>query len=277
MALGRLDPRIVPWTIDEGEKIVRRLEGRVALVTGASRGIGAAVAERFADEGAAVALGHYPDDEMGSLAEAVARRIRAGGGAAITVGADVTDETAVTAMVRDVAASLGDVDVLVTNAGGGDRRAWHEITGETWDRVLAVNLRSTFLCAKAAYDGMRRKNGGAIVTVSSVMAHLGMPGSLPYVSAKAGIIGLTRGLAREVGAEGIRVNCVMPGGIRTEQEEETFAGQEEELLAKMVKVQCLPRRGYAQDLAGTFVYLASDDSAFVTGQVVPVDGGWVHR
>lgn len=276
MALGHWT-HAVPYTINEGKRIVRRLEGKVALVTGASRGIGAAVAERFADEGAAVALGHYPSDDMGSLAETVARRILGRGGSAITVGADVTDEAAVTSMVQDVTTSLGDLDVLVTNAGGGERQAWHEITAETWDRVLAVNLRSTFLCAKAVYDGMRRKEGGAIVTVSSVMAHLGMPGSLPYVAAKAGIIGLTRGLAHEVGADGIRVNCVMPGAIRTEQEEEAFPDQEAELLAKMVEVQCLPRRGYAQDLAGTFVYLASDDSAFVTGQVVAVDGGWVHR
>lgn len=256
---------------------MERLTGKVALVTGASRGIGAAVAERLAREGARVALGHHPGDEMTALAEGVAERIVTAGGQAMTVGADVTDESAVTGMVGQVADGFGDIDVLVTNAGGGERQSWDRLTADTWDRVIAVNLRSTFLCAKAVYPGMRRRGGGAIITVSSVMAHLGMAGSLPYVSAKAGIIGLTRGLAREAGPDGIRVNGVMPGGIRTEQEEEAFPGQEDELLARMVDVQCLPRRGYAEDLAGTFAYLASDDSAFVTGQVIAVDGGWVHR
>lgn len=256
---------------------MERLTGKVALVTGASRGIGAAVVERLAREGAIVALGHHPGDEMTALAAGVAERIVTGGGQAMTVGADVTDESAVTGMVEEVAERFGDIDVLVANAGGGERQPWDQLSADAWDRVVAVNLRSTFLCAKAVHPGMRRRGAGAIITVSSVMAHLGMAGSLPYVSAKAGIIGLTRGLAREAGPDGIRVNCVMPGGIRTEQEEEAFPGQEEEILARMVDQQCLPRRGYAEDLAGTFAYLASDDSAFVTGQVIAVDGGWVHR
>ena len=256
---------------------MERLSGKVTLVTGASRGIGAAVAERLAREGAVVALGHHPGDEMTALAQSVADRILAAGGQAMTVGADITDESAVDGMVARVAERFGDIEVLVANAGGGGGQAWHQVSADTWDRVVAANLRGTFLCAKAVHPGMRRRGGGAIITVSSVMSHLGMAGSLPYVSAKAGIIGLTRGLAREAGPDGIRVNCVMPGAIRTEHEEETFPGQEEELLTRMVDVQCLPRRGYAEDLAGTFAYLASDDSAFVTGQVIAVDGGWVHR
>lgn len=263
-------------TQQEGHDM-NRLVGKVAMVTGASRGIGAAAAKRLAAEGAAVAVAHHPDAHMASLASEVVDEIVRGGGQAIAVGADVTDEGQVDAMFATAADAFGDVDVVIANAGKGERGPWHEISVDNWDRVVAINLRGTFLCAKAAYPGMRRKGSGAIVTVSSVMAHLGMAGSLAYVSAKAGIVGLTRALAREAGQEGIRVNCVMPGAIRTEQEEDAFPGQADELAAKMAGLQSLPQRGFAQDLAGTFAYLASDDAAFVTGQTILVDGGWANR
>lgn len=141
---------------------------------------------------------------------------------------------------------------------------------------MAVNLRGTFLCARGVYPGMLRKGRGSIITLTSVTVNLGMAGFLDYVSSKSGIIGLTRALAREVGAEGIRVNSVMPGAIRTEQEVE-LNFDERELAELSAERQSIPRRGYADDLTGTFVYLASDDSAFVTGQVVTVDGGWIHH
>lgn len=253
-----------------------RLEGKVALVTGASRGIGAAVARRFASEGAAVAINHLPGGGMEELAHQVVDELVADGHRAMTVAADVSHESQVADMVDRVRAEFGDTDVLVTNAAYSERSNWAGIDIEQWDRTFAVNARGAFLCARAVQEGMARRGSGVIITVSSVMAHLGMVGSLAYVSSKAAIIGFTRALAREAGPDGIRVNCVMPGAIRTEHEIELGVdlGAAERSAAER---QSLPRKGYADDLTGTFAYLASDDSAFVTGQVIAVDGGWVNR
>ncbi|WP_420445163.1 SDR family NAD(P)-dependent oxidoreductase [Candidatus Poriferisodalis sp.] len=254
-----------------------RLDNRVALVTGASRGIGAAAAEAFAREGASVVINTIPDERMDAMASDVVSRITDAGGAAIKVVADITVPAQVEAMVADAQSAFGDVDVLVANAAYAKRSAWNEISVEQWDRTMAVNVRGTFLCAKAVHPGMLRKGRGSIITVTSVTVDLGMAGSLDYVASKAGVIGLTRALAREVGRDGIRVNSVMPGAIRTEYEVEIETETEDELAKRLAELQSLPQRGYAEDLAGTFVYLASDDSAFVTGQVVAVDGGWIHH
>jgi 3-oxoacyl-[acyl-carrier protein] reductase len=165
---------------------------------------------------------------------------------------------------------------MVANAAFSVRRDWHEIDVEQWDKTMAVNARGTFLCAKAAFPGMKRLGRGSIITLSSVMVELGMVGCLDYVASKGAIIGLTRALARDVGRYGIRVNSVMPGAIRTEQEVELFA-DEEALARDAAARQSLPRRGYAVDLAQTFVFLASEESSFITGQIINVDGGWINR
>lgn len=253
-----------------------RLDNRVAIVTGASWGIGAAVAEAFASEGACVVVNTLPEERMDSLACDVVERIVERGGRAIKVPADVSLPDDVDRMVAKAEAEFGDVDVLVSNAAYSERCPWHEITVEQWDRTMAVNVRGAFLCSRAVYPGMLRKGRGSIITVTSVTVDLGMAGFLDYVSSKAGILGLTRALAREVGRDGIRVNSVMPGAIRTEQEIE-LNFDERELAALSAERQSIPRRGYADDLTGTFIYLASDESAFVTGQVVTVDGGWIHH
>ncbi len=253
-----------------------RLENRVAIVTGASWGIGAAAAEAFAREGACVVVNSLPDERMDTLAQGVVDRITESGGRAIKVAADVSVPADVDRLVATAEDSFGDVDIMVANAAYTQRSAWNEISIEQWDRTMAVNLRGTFLCARAVHPGMLRLGRGSIITLSSVTVELGMAGILDYVSSKAGIIGLTRALAREVGGDGIRVNSVMPGAIRTEQEVE-LGFDEDEIAARSAERQSIPRRGYADDLAGTFVYLASDDSAFVTGQVITVDGGWVHH
>lgn len=252
-----------------------KLAGRVAIVTGASWGIGAAVAKLYAQEGAAVVVNSYPDDKMNSLADEVVASIRAGGGSAVKVPADISSEEQVTELVAAANREFGDVDILVTNAAYGVRVPWHEITTKQWDYTQAVNVRGAFLCAKACYPGMLRRKGGNIITVTSVTVELGMAGLLDYVSSKAALIGFTRALAREVGKDGIRVNSVMPGAIRTEQEV-ALGFDEEELKVLSAERQCLPRRGFADDLAGTFLFLASDDSSFVSGQVINVDGGWIH-
>lgn len=262
---------MTPTTGSTGEK----LAGRVALVTGASWGIGAAVAKLFAKEGASVVVNTYPDEKMSKLADGVVEAICAEGGSAVKVPADISSEEEVAEMIEAARREFGDVDLLVTNAAYGVRVPWHEISTKQWDYTQAVNVRGAFFCARACYPGMLRRKGGNIITVTSVTVELGMAGLLDYVSSKAALIGFTRALAREVGKDGIRVNSVMPGAIRTEQEI-ALGFDEEELKALSAERQCLPRRGFADDLAGTFLYLASDDSSFVSGQVINVDGGWIH-
>jgi len=253
-----------------------RLENRVAIVTGASWGIGAAAADAFAREGACVVVNTLPEPRMDGLAQGVVDRINDSGGRAIKVPADISIPADVDHLVAMAERTFGDVDIMVANAAYSERGAWNEIPIEQWDRTMAVNLRGTYLCARAVYPSMIRLGRGSIITLTSVTVELGMAGFVDYVATKAGIIGLTRALAREVGGDGIRVNSVMPGAIRTEQEIE-LNFDEHELAILSAERQSIPRRGYADDLAGTFVYLASDDSAFVTGQVITVDGGWVHH
>jgi len=251
------------------------LAGRVALVTGASRGIGAATARALAAAGAQVAVNHPPDETMAGLAAEVAASIEGDGGRAVAVAGDVGDAASVAAMVAEVERRLGPVGVLVANAAATERRAWEEIDEQAWDRIMRVNLKGAWLCARAVVGGMRAAGGGAIVTVSSVTVELGATDALHYVTSKAGLIGFTRALARSVGADGIRVNCVMPGGIRTEQELDFYPDQEA-IAAQMAAVQSMPRRGLPEDVADAVVYLASEASGFVTGQVLTVDGGWTH-
>lgn len=253
-----------------------RLEGKVAIVTGASRGIGAAASEAMARAGASVVVNTYPDEQMDALADEVVARITGSGGRAVKVRGDVTVPADVENLVVVANREFGEVDVMVANAAYSERRDWYDIDIDQWDRTMAVNARGTFLCAKAVFPGMRRLGRGSIITVSSVMVELGLVGCLDYVASKGAIIGLTRALARDVGKHGIRVNSVMPGGIRTEQEVELFP-DEAAVAADMAVRQSLPRRGVAEDLAHTFVFLASDESSFITGQIVAVDGGWINR
>jgi 3-oxoacyl-[acyl-carrier protein] reductase len=256
-----------------------RLDGKVAIITGASRGIGAATARRFAAEGAAVVVNHHPEERMGQLARSLVRELTQAGCRALAVPADISEADQVDHLVDTTRTNFGDADVLVTNAATFRQGAWNDVSPDRWDQIFAVNVRGTYLCCKAVYPGMLRRGGGSIITVTSVTAHLGMTNMLDYVSTKGAIIAFTRSLAREVGPHRIRVNSVMPGAIRTEHEieAESEEGEAEELEAWLSERQCLPQRGFADDLSGTFVHLASDDSAFVTGQVLAVDGGWVHR
>jgi 3-oxoacyl-[acyl-carrier protein] reductase len=260
---------------DAGSAAQGRLKGKVALITGASWGIGAAVAKSFAQQGASVVVGSYPDPNMERLADEVVQAIIDEGGRGLRLSIDVASREQIDAGVDAAAEEFGDIDVLVANAAYSNRLPWNEISAEQWDHTLAVNLRGTFECAQACYSGMLRKGRGSIITVTSVTAELGMAGLLDYVSSKAALIGLTRALAREVGGDGIRVNAVMPGAIRTEQEV-ALGFDEDELKLLSAERQCIPQRGFADDLTGAFLFLASEESSFVSGQVINVDGGWIH-
>lgn len=248
---------------------------RTALVTGASRGIGAAVARRLAREGFAVALNSLPAAGMVAAAEAVAEDIRAAGGAAAVYPADISAAAEVDAMVARASAELGRVHVLVLNAAASALRPWHEVTEAEWDATSAVNLKGAFLCARRVFADQPPADG-AVVTVSSVQAALGVADALPYATTKAGVIGFTRSLARALGPAGVRVNCVMPGAIRTEHELEHHPDQDA-VAREVFAVQALRRRGTAEDVAGAVAFLAGPDAAFVTGQTLCVDGGWVPR
>lgn len=253
----------------------KKLDGKVAIVTGASRGIGAAVARRYCMEGASVIVSHYPEGDMADLALDVVASLTSEGHRAVAVATDVSNPSQVEELVETTIASFGPPDVLVANAAAFHRGPWHDVTSDDWDRVFEVNARGTFLCAQAVLPSMIERRAGSIVTLSSVTARAGVVGMLPYVASKGAIVAFTRALAREVGPAGVRVNAVAPGAIRTEEEQESSVGTLGDYMAETF--QSIPRRGITDDLTGLFTYLASDDSTFVTGQVLAVDGGWVHR
>jgi 3-oxoacyl-[acyl-carrier protein] reductase len=254
-----------------------RLAGEVALITGGWRGIGAAVARAYAGAGARVAI-NYPPGERAARrgAEELATELTGQDGRVIASAADVSDGSAVRRMVAEIDSVLGPVTILVANAAATGRLDWTEIDEDAWNHVMAVNVTGTLLCAQAVYPAMRRAGHGKIITVSSVMVQLGAERALHYVTSKAALIGFTRALAREVGRYGICVNSVMPGAIRTESEDELFPGTADAIAARQSVLQSIPRRGVASDLAGAFVFLGSRESDFITGQVLAVDGGWIH-
>lgn len=250
-----------------------RLAGQVALITGASRGIGAAVARLYSANGAAIAIAHEPDEKMKELADALVYEINSGGGKAIGISGDLADPLCPQALVNQTKKALGDISIVVANAAASSAIKWNEISTDQWDYVQNVNVRATWLLAKAAYEDLK-KTQGSIITVTSVMVQTGQAGKLHYSTSKSAIIGMTRVLARELGVDGIRVNSVMPGAIQTEQELEESPDQVQ-FGDNILEKQSLKRRGVSTDLAGAFLFLASADSSFVTGQVINVDGGWV--
>lgn len=251
-----------------------RLNNKVAIITGASRSIGKAVALRYAQEGAKVVINYHSHPE---LAEQVVAQIEESGGAAFAFGADVSNEHEVQKMVDQTVKRFGTVDILVNNAAIDPRKVWHEISVKDWDRVMATNVRSQFICAKAVFPFMQKQNYGKIINVSSVTFLTGQKGYLHYVTSKGAIVGFTRALAREVGINNVTVNCITLGAVMTETEIEKVGSIEaQEKASEMLKdIQAIPRRQLTSDIEGVFVFLASTDSDFTTGQTLNVDGGWM--
>lgn len=246
-----------------------RLGDNVALITGAGQGIGRAFALRFAAEGARVVVA----DLNGERAAAVAAELAAAGGQALAVTANVADEASVAAMVQEAVAHFGRLDVLLNNAAifsTIEMKPFYELSLAEWQQLMAVNLTGVFLCCRAAAGPMRARQRGRIINISSSTVLMGRPNYAHYVASKAGVIGLTRAMATELGGDNITVNAIMPGSTETEIPRATVTpAQVEGLLAR----QAIHRRGTPADLVGAAVFLASDESGFITGQTLVIDGG----
>jgi NAD(P)-dependent dehydrogenase (short-subunit alcohol dehydrogenase family) len=245
-----------------------RVAGKVALISGAARGQGAAEARMFAREGAAVVLG----DVLVEQGEQVAREIAAAGGDAVFVPLDVTREADWTAAVALAEERFGRLDILVNNAGILGRPGILATTLEQWQHVVAVNQTGPFLGMRAAIPAMRRAGGGSIVNISSALATVGYGESASYTAAKGALTALTRTVAVELAREGIRVNVVHPGVIDTPMVDDAM-GDDEAARAAQLEVAPMRRIGRAEEVAAAVLYLASDEASFVTGAIVPVDGG----
>jgi NAD(P)-dependent dehydrogenase (short-subunit alcohol dehydrogenase family) len=248
-----------------------RLEGRVAIVTGAGRGIGEGIARRFAREGAAVVVTQRTADE----GEGVAAAIRDEGGEATFVPADVARSDDVRAVVAAAVEAYGRLDVVCANAGVGLRETVENTSMDEYDRVMDANVRGVFLCLQHAIPELRRSGGGSMIAIASVASFVAFPVDAAYCASKGAVLMLTKQAALDYAPEGIRVNAICPGFIVTPMLDVYCAAHEdpEAALAEVVALHPMGRLGTPDDVASTAVFLASDDAGWITGAAIPVDGG----
>ena len=243
------------------------LHDRAVLITGGASGIGASMVEQFALQRAKVALVDVDDQCAAKLKTKLSPH------SLLCLHCDLTDTGMVRNAVAEIEQKLGPVRVLVNNAARDDRHKFEEVTPEYWDERIAVNLRHQFFVTQAVVPGMKRAGGGSIINMSSIAWMIPSTGLPVYVIAKAGIVGLTRTLAKELGPENIRVNCISPGAIMTERQRRLWMTPE--YLAEIMQRQSLKRELLPEDVARLALFLASDDSSAITGQNFVIDGGWV--
>jgi 3-oxoacyl-[acyl-carrier protein] reductase len=245
------------------------LKERVVIITGAGQGIGRAFAKAFAAAGARAVIAELNEQRAAAVAEEILRA----DGEALAVTTDVADPASINEMIEVVEDEYGRIDVLINNAGlfsTLEMRPFDQIPLEEWERVLRVNLTGPFLCARAVLPAMRRAKWGRIINIGSGAVRLGRPNYLHYIASKAALAGMSLSMARELGPDGITVNAILPGATFTEIERKTVTPQQKE---RIISMQCIPRAETPQDLVGAALFLASDASAFVTGQSINLDGG----
>ena len=246
-----------------------RLKDRVCIITGSGQGIGKYYAHRLAQEGAVVVIADHEDRSGRKVAE----DIKSKGYRTLFVRTDVSDERSTDDLARITAETYGCIDILINNAAvfsGLGFKPFDEISVEEWDRVMAVNLKGSWLCCKSVIPFMKKRKKGKIINTSSSAWETGRPYYLHYSTSKAGIVGFTRSLAREVGDWNINVNCVSYAGVRTEIERESFSTEAQK---RLLGQQAIKRPGMPEELVGTILFLASEDSNFLTGQNIHPNGG----
>ena len=252
----------------------RRLEGKVAIITGAASGIGRATALLFSEEGAKVVVCDVDAERGVKVRDEIVER----GGDAIFVRADVTKAEDVRRLVKETVKKYGRIDVLVNNAGIASIGTVLDVPEEEWDRVLAVNLKGPFLCSKYVVPEMIKAGGGVIVNVASVLGLVGSRGEAAYCASKGGLVALTRAMALDFAEHNIRVNCVCPGSVETPMREHVLAKKAKKESRSTGEAEIpLGRVARPEEIARAILFLASDDSSYATGSILVVDGGWMAQ